>query len=128
VIVCCVVCVCVCVCACACDCVVLCVCVCVCVCVFVCLCICVCAYVRARLYVCVCACVFVCVCVLVLVLSIITEHGITREITQASSSTTRGHFFGCIFTAIADCATLLWCAFYVRIMETGDLTMAMAIA
>jgi hypothetical protein len=31
---------------------------------------------------------------------------ITREISQASTSTTRGHF-GCIFTAIAvaDCAT-----------------------
>ena len=29
---------------------------------------------------------------------------ITREITQAGISTTRGHF-GCIFTAIADCAT-----------------------
>jgi hypothetical protein len=29
---------------------------------------------------------------------------ITREIIQASTSTTRGHF-GCIFTAIADCAT-----------------------
>jgi hypothetical protein len=29
---------------------------------------------------------------------------ITREITLASTSTTRGHC-GCIFTAIADCAT-----------------------
>ena len=29
---------------------------------------------------------------------------ITREITQAGTSTTRGHF-GCIFKAIADCAT-----------------------
>ena len=28
----------------------------------------------------------------------------THEISQASTSTTRGHF-GCIFTAIADCAT-----------------------
>jgi hypothetical protein len=29
---------------------------------------------------------------------------ITREITRASTSTTRGHF-GCIFKATADCAT-----------------------
>ena len=35
------------------------------------------------------------------------------EITQAGASTTRGHF-GCIFRGIADYATRLWCAFYVR--------------
>jgi hypothetical protein len=32
------------------------------------------------------------------------EKEITREITRASTSTTRGHF-GCIFKATADCAT-----------------------
>jgi hypothetical protein len=32
------------------------------------------------------------------------KQKITREITQAGTSTTRGHF-GCIFKATADCAT-----------------------
>jgi hypothetical protein len=39
---------------------------------------------------------------------------ITREITQAGASTTRG-YFGCIFKGITDYATWLWCAFYVRL-------------
>jgi hypothetical protein len=42
---------------------------------------------------------------------------ISREINPASTSTMRGHF-GCIFKATADCATGVWCAFYMRILGT----------
>jgi hypothetical protein len=42
---------------------------------------------------------------------------ISREISQASASTVRAHF-GCIFKATADCATGVWCVFYVRILGT----------
>jgi hypothetical protein len=47
----------------------------------------------------------------------IMNHAISREISQASASTVRAHF-GCIFKAAADCATEVWCVFYVRILGT----------
>ena len=45
------------------------------------------------------------------------KSGISREISQASASTVRAHF-GYIFKATADCATGVWCVFYVRILDT----------
>ena len=41
---------------------------------------------------------------------------ISREISQASASTVRAHV-GCIFKTTADCATGVWCVFYVRILD-----------
>jgi hypothetical protein len=42
---------------------------------------------------------------------------ITREIREASSPTMHGHF-GCIFKATEEYTTRVWCAFYMRIMDT----------
>jgi hypothetical protein len=45
----------------------------------------------------------------------VNSESISREISQASASTVRAHF-DCIFKATADCATGVWCVFYVCIL------------